>query len=332
MIKIIVDCFGGDKSPKANIEGAIRALNTFSDLHIIFTGDEEIIKKELESYIYNKDRITIVHAPEVISCDEKPTDAVRYKKESSLVKGIRLLREEDDISALISAGSSGAVVTAAVLRIGRIEGIIRPAFCPIMPSLNGGIVGICDSGANIDCKADMLEQFGVMGSLYLKNVYNIENPKVALLNIGTEEDKGDDLHKEAYQLLKNNKCVNFVGNMESRDLLSGKFDLVVCDGFSGNVLIKSCEGTAMELLKKIKKDIFSKLKYKIGALFMKKMFNEEKEFMNYQNYGGSVLLGLEKVVIKAHGSANSTNIFKSIEIAYKIQMNDLNSKIKTSLQ
>ena len=333
MIKIAVDCFGGDKSPAANVEGSVLALRKYGDLSLVLTGDASAIRAELARLgAAESDRIEVVHAPDVIGCDEKPTDAVRLKRESSMMKAVRLLREDDSMSGMVSVGSTGALIAAAVLRVGRLRGVYRPAFCPILPTMSGGIVGICDSGANVECKPEYLQQFAVMGSMYLESVYGIASPRVALLNVGVEAEKGDDLHKAAYALLAETEGIRFVGNMESRDLLSGKYDLVVCDGFSGNVLVKTTEGTAMELLKKIKKDILSRTRYKIGALFMKKMFAEEKEFMNYQNYGGSVMLGCAKTVVKGHGSSNAKAVSVCIEQAYKMETAKLAGRIETALE
>lgn len=328
MIKIIIDCFGGDHSPQANIDGALAALAKNSDLFLIFTGDEHIITDYLAGKQYDASRVEIVHAPEVIGCDERPIDVVRLKKESSMIKGIRMLRDRDDINAMVSTGSTGALVTAALTRVGRVKGVIRPAFCPILPTMNGGIVGICDSGANVDVTPDHLRQFAIMSSLYMEQVYGINKPRVAMLNVGKEAEKGDEIRQKAYQLLKETPEVNFVGNMESRDLLSGSYDVVVCDGFSGNVLVKTTEGTAIELLKKLKKDIYSRGIYKLGALLMKRMFMEEKEFMDYQNYGGSVLLGTSKTVVKGHGSSKAVAVEKCIEQAYKMEVGALSSKME----
>lgn len=331
MIKIAVDCFGGDHSPSAQVEGSLDALSRFPDLHLILTGDEETLKKELDGKKYDPSRLSILHAPDVVTCEDKPTDAIRLKRESSMMRAVKLLREDDDVAGMVSTGSTGALVAAATLRIGRLRGVIRPAFCPILPTMNGGIVGICDSGANVDVTPDYLRQFAIMGSLYLSAVYGVESPRVALLNIGTETTKGDNLRREAYPLLSETPGINFVGNMESRDLLSGKFDLVVCDGFSGNVLIKSTEGACLEMLKKLKADISSSIVNKIGALFMYRMFMKEKEFMNYQNYGGSVLLGTSKVVVKGHGSSKAPAVSKCIEQAYRMEAGNLNISIEAAL-
>lgn len=331
MIKILVDCFGGDHCPQAPVQGALAAMAKNPELCVMLTGDEEILRKELEGKSYDASRLEIVHAPEVIGCDEKPTDVVRLKRNSSMMKAIILLRDRDDIAALVSTGSTGALVTGALVRLGRIPGVIRPAFCPLLPTMSGGIVGVCDSGANVEVTSAHLRQFAIMASLYMENVYGVPNPRVALLNVGKEAEKGDDIRREAYQLLADTPALNFVGNMESRDLLSGSYDVVVADGFSGNVLVKTTEGTALELLKKLKKEIFSKTLYKLGALLMKQMFADMKEFMNYQNYGGSVLLGTSKTVVKGHGSSKAVAVEKCIEQAYRMEVSKLSEKIETEI-
>lgn len=331
MIKIIVDCFGGDHCPEAPVEGALASLAKNPDLSVILTGDESILRKYLEGKTYDASRLEIVDAPEVIGCDEKPTDVVRLKRNSSMMKGIILLRDRDDIAAMVSTGSTGALVTGALVRLGRIPGVIRPAFCPLLPTMDGGIVGVCDSGANVEVTSAHLRQFAIMASLYLENVYGVKSPRVALLNVGKEAEKGDDMRRDAYRLLSETPSVNFVGNMESRDLLSGRYDVVVADGFSGNVLVKTTEGTALELLKKLKKDIFSRWIYKLGALLMSHMFKDMKAFMNYQNYGGSVLLGTSKVVVKGHGSSKAVAVEKCIEQAYRMEVSRLSGQIETEI-
>lgn len=331
MIKILVDCFGGDHCPEAPVQGALAALEKNPELHLLLTGDEALLQKELAGKTYDSGRLEIVHAPEVIGCDEKPTDVVRLKRNSSMMKAIILLRDREDIAGMVSVGSTGALVTGALVRLGRIPGIIRPAFCPILPTMDGGLVGICDSGANLMVTPAHLRQFAIMASLYMSQVYDVPKPRVALLNVGKEAEKGDEIRQETYKLLQETDCVDFVGNMESRDLLSGRYHVVVADGFSGNVLVKTTEGTALELLKKIKKDIYSRTLYKVGALLMKKMFQEEKAFMNYQNYGGSVLLGTSKVVVKGHGSSNAKAVEKCIEQAYKMETSGLSRQIEAAI-
>lgn len=331
MIKIAIDCLGGDHSPDANIDGTLAALNKHSDLCVVLFGDESVIKSKLEGKKYDKMRVEIVHAPVEVTGDDKPIDAFRLKKQSSMVSSVSRMREDETISALVSVGSTAVLVGTSILRLGRIEGVRRPAFCPVLPTMNGGVVGLSDSGANVDCTPLQLHQYAVMASAYMTAMFGVENPRVALLNIGVEPEKGDDLHREAYKLLAADKNLNFVGNMESRDFLSGKYDLVVSDAFSGNVLIKSTEGTALELLKKIKKDIMSSFINKLGALFLKKMFMQEKEFMNYHNYGGSVLLGLEKIVVKGHGSSNAKAFEICVDQAYKLVGSDLAGKIEKGI-
>ena len=326
MIKLVIDCFGGDHSPEANVLGAAEALEALPELEIVLSGDEEKIKAELSGLSFDASRLSVVDAPEVIGCDETPTVAIKQKKDSSLMRAIELLRYDESVHGLVTIGSTGALVAAATLRVGRIPGVKRPAFCPILPTMKGGVVGVCDSGANVDVSVHMLRQFAVMGSIYLKCAYGMESPRAALLNIGVEDTKGDELRKSAYPALAATEGINFVGNMEARELLSGDYDLVVTDGFAGNVLIKSTEGACLEMLKKLKRDIMSRTINKIGALFMKRMFDEEKRFMDYRNYGGSVLLGCKKIVMKGHGSSNAAAVKKCIEQAYAMQAAEMIEK------
>lgn len=331
MIKIAVDAFGGDLSPDANIDGALEALEKISDIQIYFVGDQNIIESKLQNKTYDKSRIKIVHAPDVIDCHDIPTEAIRNKKESSLYKSIELLKSDEGVNALVSLGSTGAILAGAVLKLGRIRGIKRPAFCPVLPALSGGIVGICDSGANVDCDSEQLFQFAIMSNLYMQKAYGLEHPRVALLNVGVEEEKGDILHKEVYQKLKAVENLNFVGNMESRDLLSGKYDLIVCDGFSGNVLLKSTEGTSLELLKLLKGTFLKNFKTKLGALMLKKEITSLKNLMDYNNYGGAVLLGVNKTVVKGHGSSKAKSVVHCMEQAYNMEKNNLRESIAQAL-
>lgn len=327
MIKIAIDTLGGDLSPEANIEGALMALEKLTDAEFFFVGDELAINRVLQDKRYDKERVKIIHAPDVIDCHDKPTEAIRTKKDSSLCKCIELLKSEEGINAMVSTGSTGALLAAAVLKLGRISGVKRPAFCPLVPTVKGGFVAMCDSGANLDPNELQLTQFGVMGNLYLKKAYGIKNPRVALLNVGTEEEKGDEMRKAVYRNLKDNPSVNFVGNMESRDFISGKYDLVVCDGFSGNVLLKSTEGGCLELLKLLKSALTKNLKNKMGALLLKKDITAIKTLMDYNNYGGAVLLGCKKTVVKGHGSSKALSIFHCIEQAYNMEKNNLREAI-----
>ena len=328
MVKIIIDCYGGDHSPEANVDGALAALAAIPDLSVILSGDEGALRSMLEGRSYDAARVEFLNAPQVIGCDERPTDVIRLKRDSSMVKAVRMLRDDDSVAAMVSTGSTGALVAAALTRIGRLKGVIRPAFCPILPTMNGGVVGLCDSGANVEVTPEHLRQFAIMASLYMENVYGVSNPRVALLNVGKEAEKGDELRQTAYKMLSETAELNFVGNMESRDLLSGSYDVVVADGFSGNVLIKATEGTALELIELLKKNIYSRFFYKVCAALMAKMFKDTKDFMDYQNYGGSVLLGTSKVVVKGHGSSKSVAVQKCIEQAYRMQTSALNEKME----
>ena len=320
MVKIIVDCFGGDNSPSANIEGALLALEEFQDVSLLLVGNEDLIKEELKEKKYDEGRLAFLDAKEVIDCNESPTMATFRKKDSSLMKSLTTLKEDDSYAGLVSLSSTGALLVGSVIKIGKIPGVIRPACLPILPTMNHSIVGVMDSGANVDCKKEELLQWAILGSSFLKCAYGIESPRVSLLNIGVEEIKGDNLRKETYQLLKECKEINFVGNNESRDAISGNYDLIVADGFSGNVLIKSIEGTSLEFLKLLRDTFYKNLKNKIGAAFLKKDIYAIKDFMNPHNYGGALLLGLNKIVVKGHGNSKAVSIkmcIKQVYDAYK---------------
>lgn len=333
MIKIVVDAMGGDNSPSANVKGAVRAINEINDAELVLVGEETQLNALLATESYDKARLSVLNATEVISCNDKPTEAIRNKKDSSMCKAFELLHSDGSARAMVTIGSTGALLAGTVMRVGRIKGVKRPAFCPILPTVvPGKIVAICDSGANVDCDPQWLRQFAVMGSLYLNKAFGIENPRVALLNVGVEEEKGDELRKAAYQLLKDTPSVNFAGNMESRDLLSGDFDLVVCDGFAGNVLLKSTEGACLELMRMIKRAMMSGFTSKIGALLTKKKLYEVKDRMDYNKYGGAVLLGAAKTVVKGHGSSNDEAVFHCIEQAYKMEAGGLVDAIAAEMQ
>ena len=324
MIKILVDTAGGDKSPDVNIEGGVLALEKHDDLQIIFVGDREVITQKLTAYKYDGDRVQIIDAKDVITCNDVPTKAIKDKTESSLYKAFEALKGSNEINAFVSNGSTGAILVGAVLKLGRIKGIKRPALCPIIPTMNGRVVAICDSGANMSCDSTMLYQFALMASLYMQKTYGVEKPKVALLNVGIEAEKGDDLRKETYQLLSECKDIDFVGNMESRYLLSGDYDVVVCDGFSGNVLCKSTEGACLEMSKLMVKLLMSN---KQAALLLKDEASKLRDFMDYNNYGGAVLLGCPKTIVKSHGTCEGVTIFHCIEQAYNMEKNGLNREI-----
>ncbi len=310
--KVILDVFGGDFAPYETIKGAIGAVEENRNLHVILAGDKDLIKQELINQNYTGSSLSLLHAPEVIENDESPAVAIKKKPNSSIAKGLELLRKDDSIDGFVSAGSTGAILAGSVLKVGRIKGINRPALIPTLPTVNGGIVAVADVGANMDSKPLNLLQFALMGSAYLKNVYGIDKPKVGLLSVGEEEGKGNDLTKEAYDLINKNEVINFVGNIEGRDVLSGKVDLVVTDGFSGNVLLKSTEGAVSALMKILKSEIESSFFSKLGYLFMRKSFRNLKKTLDYSQQGGAVFLGCKKLVIKSHGTSKALSIKKSI--------------------
>ena len=311
-MKIVVDAFGNDLGPIEPVKASVEAVNKYEDLKIILVGKTEELSSLLQQFSYDKDKIEIVEAPEIISNEEAPTEAVKSKPNSSLVKAFDTLKQQEDVVGLVSCGSTGAVLTSAFLKIGRIKGISRPGLCPILPTKDGKTVMLIDSGANIDCKSINICHFALLASSYAKALYNIENPKVALLNIGTEDHKGNEFCHECFEELKK-MPINFVGNMEARDFLSGNYDIVVADGFYGNILLKSVEGTAQFIVNELKQNIKSSFKSKIGALFMRKSLKKLKAKLNYNNYGGAAFLGVKKLVVKGHGASNSLAFLKCIE-------------------
>lgn len=304
-MKIVIDAMGGDNAPREIIKGAIGALQQRGGFSIVFTGNEEVIAKELSLYSYDKSRVEVKHACEVITNNEAPATAVRVKRDSSLVVGLKTLKEDEEAGAFISAGSTGAVLAGGIMYLGRIPGVKRPALCPAIPNVRGGMTLLCDAGANADCKPEYLAQFAVMATAYGKAAYGMDNPKVGLLNNGTEDHKGDIMHQEAFALLKETKGINFVGNVEGRDIMFGDSDIVVADGFSGNVALKSAEGCG-KTVGAILKQEFSKAKMRY--LIARKQIEKVKTILDYNRSGGAIFLGLKKTVVKAHGSSKAETI------------------------
>lgn len=312
-MKIIVDAMGGDHAPLQIVSGAVDALNRDKNLTVVLVGDENAINKSLaECKEYDKNRLDIIDAKDVITNDDTPTTAIRTKKESSLVKAFDAL-VDDEAGGFVSAGSTGAVLVGAYLKVGRIKGVTRPALAPVLPTLKGNGVVLCDCGANVDCKSINLVHFAIMASAYATAMLGAKNPRVGLLNNGVEEHKGNELTKEAYKLLSETEGINFVGNCEARDILSGDFDVVVCDGFIGNIALKSAEGTANTMLSLIKEGVYGGgLKSKLGALMLKPVFANVKKKMDYNAHGGACFLGVKKVVVKSHGASKAKSITASI--------------------
>lgn len=313
-MKIVIDGMGGDNAPKSNVEGIVNAIKEYG-VNIIVTGDKEILEKEFSNYEFDKSKLEIVHTTEIIENEDKPVKAIRSKKDSSMVVALKMVKEKQ-ADAIVSAGNTGALLAGGLFVVGRIKGIDRPCLCPAIPNVKKGMTLIADGGANADCKPINLVEFAGMSNIYAKKVLGIDNPRVALANIGLEEGKGNDLVKKSYEELKN-LDLNFIGNMEARELLNSYTDIIVCDGFTGNTLLKSAEGIAMSLLGLLKETFLSSTKGKIGAMLIKDDLRSLKSMMDYAEYGGAPLLGVNGGVIKAHGSSDGRAIKNAINQAIK---------------
>lgn len=330
-MKIIVDAMGGDNAPEQIVLGAIDALCEDKQLEVTLVGDTDAICKVLAGKKYDDNRLEIIDAKDVITNDDSPTMAIKTKKESSLVKAFEALNR-DDADGFVSAGSTGAVLVGAFMKVGRIKGVSRPALAPVLPTLKGNGVVLCDCGANVDCKPVNLQHFAIMASAYAEGMLGVKNARVGLLNNGAEAHKGNELTQEAYKLLSETRGINFVGNCEARDILSGDYDVVVCDGFNGNIALKSAEGTANTMLKLIKDGVYSGgLKSKLGALLLKSVFKNVKKKMDYNAHGGACFLGVNKIVVKSHGASKSKSITASILQAKSLAEAKVCDKIKSGI-
>lgn len=302
-MKIAVDVFGGDNAPLAVLEGCLLAQEQNAQMELILVGEASIIERYLLEHPHDAKRLFVLHAPEIITANEQPTAAIKHKRESSLVKALLCVADEE-AGCMVSAGSTGALLAGATLLVRRLKGVKRPALSPILPS-KGGCVALIDCGANVDSKPQYLQQFALMGSAYMQHIYSIEKPRVGLLNNGAEEEKGNELTKAAFLLLKEQTPINFTGNCEGRDVLSGDFDVVVCDGFSGNIVLKNTEGVAGFMMDMLKEELMADMRSKLGAMLAKPAFRRLKRKMDYTEYGGAPLLGINGGIIKAHGSSNA---------------------------
>lgn len=325
-MRIAVDAFGGDNAPDEIVKGSVQAVLNLN-CEIILVGDETILKNKLAQAGYSGSKITIQHAFEVIDGEDAPVDAVRHKKDSSMMVALSLCKN-GEADAVVSAGNTGAYFAGAFRVLGRIKGIRRPALTAFMPTVNNTKSVIMDVGANADCKPENLEQFAQMGSLYAEKILGIQNPKVYLVNIGTEEHKGNELSQKAHALMKENKNINFCGNIESRELTAGFADVIICDGFTGNIILKAIEGTASALFGLIKKSFMKTLATKISALMMKPHIKELKSMLDYSEYGGVPLLGIDGVVIKAHGSSDAKAFENAVRSAVVFSETGLNADLK----
>lgn len=326
-MRIIVDAFGGDNAPVEIIKGSADAKKEFN-IDITLVGNEETIRKVCKDQGIDCNMFTIVHADSVIDMNEAGTEVMKSRSDSSMAVGLKLLSKGEG-DGFVTAGNSGAVCVGATLIVKRIKGISRPGFAPILPGMNGNFM-LLDSGANVQCRPEMLRQFGIMGSIYMNKVMGYENPRVGLANVGVEEHKGTEMHQEAYKLL----CeapVNFIGNVEGRDIPDNVCDVLVCDGFTGNLVLKTYEGVAMSLLKKIKGIFLKNLKNKLAALVLKKDVTAMKAQFNYKDHGGAPILGVKKPVFKAHGNADATTFKSAIRLAVQYIERDVIGEISTAL-
>ncbi len=325
-MRIAVDAFGGDNAPDEIVKGSVRAAQNLN-CDIILVGDEAILQQKLQEIGYCGNRITIHHATEVIGGEESPVEAIRHKRDSSMMVALKLCKNKE-ADAVVSAGNTGAYFAGAFRVLGRIKGIRRPALTAFMPTVNQTKSVMMDVGANADCKPEHLAQFAQMGSLYAEKILNIENPKVYLVNIGTEEHKGNELSQKAHELLKANSNIHFCGNIESRELTTGFADVIVCDGFTGNVIIKAIEGTSSALFGLLKKSFLKSVTTKLAALMMKPHIKSLKSMLDYSEYGGVPLLGIDGVVIKAHGSSNAKAFENAIKSAHVFAETGLNDELR----
>lgn len=336
-MKIILDAMGGDNAPDANIKGAVNAINKVK-AEVVLVGKEDVIRSKVKEF-YGKeleeisDRLKIKNATETIEMEDTPTVAIKHKKDSSMVVGFKMLKE-DEGDVFISAGNSGALLTGATLIVGRIKGIDRPALAGILPAYKSQLL-LIDAGSNTNCKPINLLQFAQMSSIYLKNTYGIENPAIGLLNIGTEETKGNELVKESYKLLKEKSeelGINFVGNVEGRDAFSGKIDAIVTDGFTGNVFLKTTEGLGKFVKRSLTESFTKNLLSKILAIPALPAIKRFSKVMDYKSYGGALFLGVKKPVVKAHGSSDKLLFEYTIIQAEKFVENKAVDKMKEEFE
>ena len=328
-IKVAVDAMGGDNDPGEIVKGAVDAVNVRKDIQVLLVGKQDMVKEELKKYTYPKDQIGVVHAEEVIETAEPPVNAIRSKKNSSLVVGMNMVKQKE-ADAIVSAGSSGAILVGGQVIVGRIKGIERPPLSPLIPT-EKGVSLLVDCGANVDARASHLVQFARMGSIYMEHVVGIKKPKVAIVNIGAEEEKGNALVKETFPLLKECKDINFIGSIEAREIPHGQADVIVCEAFVGNVILKLYEGLGSTFFRVVKKGLLSSLRSKAGAVLIKPALKSVLKTFDASEYGGAPLLGLKGLVVKTHGSAKALEVTNSIIQCVTFKEQDINGKIKNNI-
>jgi len=328
-VNVAVDAMGGDNAPLEIVKGAVEAVNESSHVKVFLTGQEDKISAELAKYTYNKEQIQTVDAPDVIETAEAPVMAIRRKKDSSIVKALNLVKT-GECDAYVSAGSTGATLVGGQVIVGRIKGVERPPLAPLIPTEKGCAL-LVDCGANVDARPSHLVQFAKMGSVYMESVMGVKNPRVGLVNIGAEEEKGNALVKETFPLLKNCPDINFIGSVEARDIPAGFADVVVCEAFVGNVILKMYEGVGATLIKKVKEGMMTSLRSKIGALLVKPALKNTLKTFDLEQYGGAPMLGLNGLVVKTHGSSKSVEIKNSILQCITFTEQNINQKIKEKI-
>ena len=325
-VRVVVDAMGGDNAPGEIVKGAVQAVQAEKDIKVFLVGRQDAVNAELAKYTYDKEKIEVVHAEEVIEMAEPPVNAIRKKKQSSLGIGMNMIKHQE-ADAIVTAGSTGATLVGGQVLVGRIKGIERPPLAPLVPT-EKGVSLLIDCGANVDARPSHLVQFAQIGSIYMENIVGIKNPRVAILNIGAEEEKGNQLVKETFPLLKECPGINFIGSIEAREIPHGGADVIVCEAFAGNIVLKLYEGVAATLLSKVKEGLMSSLRSKIGALLIKPALKQTLKSFDASQYGGAPLLGLNGLVVKTHGSAKAIDVKNSILQCVTFKQQDINGKIK----
>ena len=329
LIRVAVDAMGGDNAPYVTVKGSVDAVSESKNLKVFLVGKKDVVEKELSAYNYDKDRIEVVDATEVIEMAEPPVMAIRKKKDSSIVKAMYMVNH-GEADAYVSAGSTGATLVGGQVIVGRLKGVDRAPLAPLIPTEKGNSL-LIDCGANVDARSAHLVQFAKMGTVYMENIMGVKNPTVAIVNIGAEEEKGNALVKETFPLLKNCPDINFIGSIEARDIPAGVADIIVCEAFTGNVILKMYEGVASSLMHVIKKSLMSSLKTKIGALLIKKDLKKTLSNYSLDQYGGAPMLGLKGLVVKTHGSANEIEVKNSILQCITFTEQKISEKISEKL-
>ena len=329
LVRVAVDAMGGDYAPLEIVKGAVDAVNSRDDIKVFLVGREEAVRAELQKYQYDASRIEVVNAAEVIEMAEPPVQAIRSKKDSSIVVAMKMVKN-GEADAFVGAGSTGAVLVGGQLIVGRIKGVERPPLAPLLPTEKGASL-LIDCGANVDARPSHLVQFAKMGSIYMEHVVGISKPRVAIVNIGAEEEKGNALVKETFPLLKACDDINFIGSIEARDIPSGYADVIVCEAFAGNIILKLYEGVGATLISMVKKGMMSSFRSKIGALLVKPALKKTLKQFDTSEHGGAPLLGLKGLVVKTHGNSKALEIRNSIIQCVTFKHQQINEKIKAGI-